>query len=398
MFRCSSCGKTEDERSLLWRCSCGGYFDLEPGERAPLTRRAILPGEPGMWRYAPSLPPVPSGKRVTLGEGWTPLSAEPGSFPELYFKVDYAMPTGSYKDRGMACLVSRLLSLGVKEVIEDSSGNAGASMAAYCARAGIRCRVFVPDYTSEGTCLQILASGAVLERISGTREDTARAAEAAGEGGFYASHNWSPWFAHGVKTFAFEIWEQLGFRAPGAVLLPAGQGSLVLGCALAFDELLASGEISSLPRIYALQPERCDPLARAFRQGVPLPVPVEKGETAAEGISAAYPVRGKAVLAAVRKSGGEILSFSEAEIWKGFLSLARRGYYVEPTSAIVAAGMERLCARGAFSSGEAVVGLLSGSGLKAGDKILSHFSGSSFTPEEELSPFMGEPGSPPWEG
>ena len=397
MLRCFSCGKTEDERSLRWRCPCGGYYDFEDPERTPLTREDILPGETGMWRYSCSLPLGTTGSRITMGEGWTPLVAEPGEIPGLCFKLDYAMPTGSYKDRGMAFLVSRLLSLGVKEVIEDSSGNAGASMAAYCARAGIRCRVFVPDYTSEGKCLQILASGAALERIPGTREDTTRAAEDAADTGYYASHNWSPWFAHGIKTFAFEIWEQLGFRAPGAILLPAGQGSLVLGCALAFEELLASGEIASLPRIYALQPELCDPLARAFRRGSSVPVSVQKGETAAEGISSADPVRGKGVLAAVRKSGGAILSFSEAEIWKGFHSLARRGYYVEPTSAIVAAGVERLRAEGLFSSGEIVVGLLSGSGLKAGDKILSHFSGSSLGPEQEFSTGAAEQGSPQWE-
>lgn len=385
MLRCSSCGITEDERSLKWRCRCGGYFDFEDTKRLPLSRGDIRPGETGMWRYKCSLPLGPRGSRATMGEGWTPLVAEPEENYHLYFKLDYAMPTGSYKDRGMAYLVSRLLSLGVNEVIEDSSGNAGASIAAYCARAGILCRVFVPAYTSEGKCLQILAAGATLERIPGTREDTARAVEDAAKTGFYASHNWSPWFAHGIKTFAFEIWEQLGFRAPGAILLPAGQGSLVLGCALAFEELLASEEIASLPRIYALQPELCNPLARAFRQGSPIPVSVEKGETAAEGISSANPVRGKAVLAAVRKSGGDILSFSEAEIWKGFLSLARRGYYVEPTSAIVAAGVERLRARGVFRSGETVVALLSGSGLKAGEKILSHFSGT------------GERGGPQWE-
>ncbi len=395
MLHCSRCGKTEDEGTLLWRCPCGGYFDLDDSGIMPLSRRAIRPGEGGMWRYASSLPLGSSGRRVTMAEGWTPLAAEPDIYPGLYFKVDYAMPTGSYKDRGMAYLVSRLLSLGVREVIEDSSGNAGASMAAYCARAGIRCRVFVPEYTSEGKCLQILASGAVLERIPGTREDTTRAAEAGAEKAFYASHNWSPWFAHGIKTFAFEIWEQLGFRPPKAVLLPAGQGSLVLGCALAFDELLASGEISSLPRIYALQPELCDPLARAFRTGSPSPVPVSKQETAAEGISSAEPVRGDAVLAAVRKSGGDILSFSEEEIWKGFLFLAGRGYYVEPTSAIVAAGIERLAALEAFSPKDPVVALLSGSGLKAGEKILAHFSDRFFRREDEFR-FPGGPGR--WTG
>lgn len=371
MLICSRCGRNEDESSLLWRCPCGGV--LEWISAKPLSRAAIRPEEGGIWRYASSLPLSSPDLRVSMGEGGTPLVQMDWSGVTVWLKLDYLCPTGSYKDRGMACMLSRLKELGVREVIEDSSGNAGASMAAYCAAAGIRCKVFVPEYTSRGKCVQIVSFGAELVKVPGSREDAARAAKDAAATAFYASHNWSPYFAHGVKTFAFEVWESLGFRAPDALLLPAGQGSLVLGCALAFYELLASGEIDRVPRIYALQAERCSPLEIAFREGRAEVGDYEKGETIAEGISSAAPVRGERVLEVVRDSGGSVRSYSEIEIWDGFIKLAGRGLYVEPTSAVVGAAMDDLVSRGEIREDEIVVSLLSGSGLKATDKIVSLF-------------------------
>jgi len=374
MLQCTRCGTAVREDSLLWRCRCGAPFIADFGGTPAMDRSRIRSGEQGMWRYGSSLPLEKPEEKVSFGEGWTPLVREEWNGMNLFLKLDFACPSGSYKDRGMSYLVSRLRELGVREVIEDSSGNAGASMAAYCARAGIGCRVFVPAYTSEGKCVQVSSYGAELERVPGTREETTRAAEKAAETVFYASHNWSPWFAHGIKTFAFELWEQLGFSAPEAVLLPAGQGSLVLGCALAFEELLSSGEIKALPKIFALQPKNCAPLEEAFRKGSPFPEKVEKKETIAEGISSAEPVRGRQVLEAVRKSGGAVLSFSDREIWDGCVKLARRGFFVEPTSAIIAAAAERLSLDGTVGRRGPVAAVLTGSGLKGSGKILSLFS------------------------
>lgn len=375
MLICSRCGRNEDESSLLWRCPCGGV--LEWISAKPLSRAAIRPEEGGIWRYASSLPLSSPDLRVSMGEGGTPLVQMDWSGVTVWLKLDYLCPTGSYKDRGMACMLSRLKELGVREVIEDSSGNAGASMAAYCAAAGIRCKVFVPECTSRGKCVQIISSGAELVRVPGSREDTTKATERVADEGergvFYASHNWSPYFAHGVKTFAFEVWEQLGYTAPDSVLLPVGQGSLALGCALAFDELLASGEIDRVPRIYAVQAENCSPLARAFCEGVDAARGYRKKETIAEGISSASPVRIERVLEAVRESGGSVVTCSEGEIWQGFRKLARMGLYVEPTSAVVGAAINQLAASGEIAIGERVVALLSGSGLKATDKIMSLF-------------------------
>lgn len=370
MLVCTFCKKEWGEERRPWRCSCGAPLAVRGGV-VPFGREMIQSGEQGMWRYRAALPAGEACKAVSMGEGWTPLVREPWPGLNLFFKLDYVCPTGSYKDRGMAYLVSRLVGLGIREVVEDSSGNAGASMAAYCARAGIKCRVFVPEYTSAGKCVQIESYGGILERVPGSREETMRAAERSAETSYYASHNWSPYFTHGVKTFALEIWEQLGFRAPDVLLLPAGQGSLVLGCALAFEALRAAGEIAALPRIYALQPEGCAPLHLAYVRGMDVPDRIEKRETIAEGISSAEPVRGREVLKAVRESGGEVLSCPDGAIWQGFQALARRGYFVEPTSAIVFPALRQLADRGIVRERETVAAILTGSGLKGTDKIVA---------------------------
>lgn len=365
---CNRCPATFPETSLRWRCTCGGTLRLEGW--TPVFNPA--PPLPGLWRYASSLPLERPQEAVSLGEGLTPLVerqwTRQGRVVRGLFKLDYLCPSGSYKDRGMTVLMNRLRELGITEVIEDSSGNAGAAMAAYAAATGIRCRVFVPDYTSEGKCTQIAAYGAQLVRVPGSRENTTRAAEEAATAMYYASHNWSPYFAHGVKTFALEIADQLG-GAPDALIVPAGQGSLVIGAYLAFTELLAAGRIARLPRIIAVQSEHCAPLYEAWKQGLLEPVAIVKGETMAEGIASSLPVRGAEALAAVRATGGFWLSLSEKAIWDGFNALAAVGLYVEPTSAIAAAALEACILDGRLGPDERVAVLLSGSGLKATDKI-----------------------------
>ena len=368
MLICTVCSASVPEDALHWQCACKGTLCLAD---AP-ARFAPDESLPGLWRYAASLPVRQPADAVTLGEGLTPLVqrqwTSQGRTVQAHFKLDYLCPSGSYKDRGMAVLMNRLRELGVRDVIEDSSGNAGASMAAYAAATGIRCRVFVPDYTSEGKCTQIAACGATLVRVPGSREDTTRAAEEAARSVYYASHNWSPYFAHGVKTFAFEIVEQLG-KAPDNLIVPVGQGSLALGAHLAFTELLAAGVISRLPRIIAVQSAQCAPLYEAWQQGLHAPVSITKGETMAEGIASALPVRGAETLAAVRATNGLWLALGEDAIWQGFKALAGVGLYVEPTSAIAAAALEACVLDGRISPDETTAVLLSGSGLKATDKI-----------------------------
>jgi threonine synthase len=349
-----------------WRGESGGHLNL--GDTAGLKRADIDTAMNSLWRYRRALL-VDAKSAVTLGEGWTPLVAGRWDGAPVALKLDYLMPSGSFKDRGMTVMVSYLKGRGLTHVLEDSSGNAGASLSAYCAAAGLRCRVLVPETASYPKIAQIAACGAEVVTIEGSRQDVADAALAMSREIFYASHNWQPFFAEGTKTLAYELWEQLGFRAPDNVVVPVGYGANVLGCDRGFSELLRNGEITRMPRLFGVQAANCAPYYAAFRAGVEHFVPAPVSPTVAEGIASSKPTRMREVLAPVRASGGEIVAVSEEEIVRALEALARTGYYVEPTSAAAAAGLSQLIARGVVRSDETTVLVLTGSGLKASAQI-----------------------------
>ncbi len=260
-------------------------------------------------------------------------------------------------------MINVLRELGVKRVVEDSSGNAGASLAAYAARAGIEAEVYVPAYTSPNKLAQIAVYGARLVKVEGPRERAAQAAQkAAAQGAYYASHYYNPFTLEGLKTIAYEIWEQLDWRAPDNLVLPVGQGTLLLGAHHGFKHLLAADLIEKPPRLFAVQAEPCAPLYEAYQRGLDDAFPVEKNETVAGGISIAQPVRGRQILAAVRQTGGAVLAVDDEETLRSRDELARRGLYVEPTSAVAIAALLRL--RGLIGPEETTVVPLTGSGLK----------------------------------
>ncbi|MER7499789.1 pyridoxal-phosphate dependent enzyme [Nonomuraea pusilla] len=353
------CGRTYEPTADRWRCDCGGLLDLPP---------AALPWPPrrdtaSLWRYldAGDLP----WREVTMGEGGTPLVEEDGG---LRLKLEYASPTGSFKDRGAAVLVALARALGATRLVADSSGNAGTAAAAYAARAGLAAEVFVPARTSEKKLAQIRGHGAAVTVVEGSREDTAAAAVArVGEtGAFYASHVHNPYFHEGTKTFALEVFEQLGGVIPDVVTLPAGNGTLVLGAWRGFEELRAAGLSGGVPRIVAVQAERCAPLAAAWAAGRPEPEPAPPAlPTVAEGIAVAAPARGSRVLEAVAATGGAVVTVGEDEIAAAHAALAARGLWVEPTAAVPYAAVRRLRAEGSALLGGTVVAPLCGSGLKA---------------------------------
>jgi threonine synthase len=368
---CGACGWSQPLTGLAWRCaSCRGVLDLA-GTAAAMPGLASL-GErvPSLWRYREALP-VAEVAGLSMGEGMTPLLSGPGR-PGTAVKVDYLMPTGSFKDRGavlLATLAARVLPRGEARMVADSSGNAGSAIAAYATRAGIGCDVYVPASTSAGKLAQLDAYGARVHRIEGTREDTAAAAAKAADqpGMFYASHVYNPVFLHGTKTYAFEIWEQLGGRLPEVLLLPVGNGTLVLGCYLGCRELLAAGLIDRLPRIVAVQAAGCAPLAAAMRSGAAAPGEVSGSGTVAEGIAIARPARGAQILAAVRDTGGDIVTVTDDQTRAACAELARSGLYVEPTSGVCWAALQAGLAGPLPEPGPVphVVVPLCGTGLKA---------------------------------
>jgi threonine synthase len=302
---------------------------------------------------------------VSLGEGWTPLVTREWDGAAIRFKLESQMPTGSFKDRGTAVMLNHLLEVGVGPIHEDSSGNAGSSIATYAAAAGISCRIFVPASAPRGKVVQIAASGAGVEAIPGTRQAVTEAALAATSGSFYASHNWQPFFIEGTKTLAYELWEQLGFATPDNIVVPTGYGSNILGLERGFDELMRQGEITSMPRLFAVQAENCAAFAAAWdgdADFVPQP-------TIADGIATVRPIRTAEVMAALRRSRGEVVTVPERDIAPALIRLGRLGLYVEPTSATVGAALSRLLAEHTIHSGETTIAVITGHGLKAADKI-----------------------------
>ncbi len=272
-----------------------------------------------MWRYREVLPIDNDDNIVSFQEGFTPLLSIPFGRRTVLVKQDHLFPSGSYKDRGASVLLSKIKELRIDHVVEDSSGNAGAAVAAYCALASVTCDIFVPDDTSSGKLAQIESYGASLHRIAGTREDTAEAALQAAQNNYYASHSWNPYFFQGTKTFAYEVSEQLGWKAPDTIILPVGNGTLFLGTFIGFKELKNSGIIDTLPKLVGIQAAACAPILASFEGGSSSPSPIVPQKTLAEGIAIARPARGKQILQAVQETGGSIISVQEDEILSGLV-------------------------------------------------------------------------------
>ncbi|MFE9259037.1 pyridoxal-phosphate dependent enzyme [Streptomyces sp. NPDC006879] len=335
-YRCPVDGTRAPAESAPWCCPhCRGPWDLDFNAGSV---RAVRSGPqvPSLWRYAAALPLRPAKgttPAVSLGEGGTPIVP---MIRGISAKLDFLMPTLSFKDRGAVMLAELARRLSPQRVIADSSGNAGTAVAAYCARAGLPCEIFVPEAVTAKKTEQIRAHGAALKVVPGDREATARAARTAADtpGTFYASHVFNPYFLHGTKTYLYEIWESLGGRLPQALVLPVGNGTLLLGAALAIAELHAHRLIDTSPALIAVQSAAVAPLAHAHR----LDASELLGETAAaptlaEGIAITRPPRARQILASVRESGGTFLTVSEERIAAAQLDLAARGLFVEPTAA-----------------------------------------------------------------
>jgi threonine synthase len=268
-------------------------------------------------------------------------------------------------------MMSHLRDLGVTWVLEDSSGNGGAAVAAYAAAAGISAKIIVPEATSPAKILQARAYGAEIELVGGTRDEVADEAIRQSATIPYASHNWHPMFLQGIKTIAYELWEDLGFRAPDNVVLVAGAGSLVLGCDIAFGELLAAGQIERLPRLLVGQPEQWATIVDTLN-GQALPGE-QRTPTIAEGASIARPVRMPEAVEAIRRSGGAGIGVSDDEIRAATRALAARGLYAEPTSAVAAAALTRFIADGTIQPDQTTVVVLTGSGLKSAQRMAEVF-------------------------
>ncbi len=359
LIRCSKCGLAFSQSEASWACNCGGVLDVLHPAEFPLEK--IKRRTPTMWRYREAIPIADDSNIVSFNEGFTPISSLRTEKRSVLLKLDFLFPTGSFKDRGSSVLLSRIKELGVRSVVEDSSGNAGASIAAYCAMASVECRIYVAENTSESKLAQIKAFGAELHIVPGTREDASERASDDARTLYYASHCWNPFFLQGTKTVAYEIAEQLEWKTPEVLIVPVGNGTLLLGAYIGFTDLYLAGLSSKIPKIIGVQSENCAPLFHMQRNNQTLSEG-PASETVAEGIAVRKPIRAEQILDAVKITGGWFTTTSETDIEEAATYLARRGYLVEPTAAVAMAGFARNKSR--LLQEESVVIILTGSGLK----------------------------------
>ncbi len=374
-IECLECGARYALNESVIVCSrCGGLLEVvgEPGDlrawEATLRKNAHVRS---LWRYRDFLPIAGESSIVSLGEGGTPLiSAERYArslgLRRLQLKLESLNPTGSFKDRGTTIIVSHAKEMGVRTLMDDSSGNAGSSLAAYAAAAGMDCRLYAPKTASKEKLTQAEMYGASVVKVEGPRAEVARRAEEAWKAGeaYYASHALSPFFIEGTKTIAFEIAESQD-GLPDHMIFPVGGGSLLLGAWKGFSELKSLGVLKSIPRLHGIQSEACDPVVRAFKAGTREISPLADRDTIAAGIRISNPARGRQVLDAIAGSNGSAESVADDEILLQQRNVARMaGAFAEPTSCAALAGLARLIEKGVVGHGDSVVVPLTGSGLK----------------------------------
>ena len=356
---CTKCHNPYPNQGLPHRCPvCNGLFDYTTWPAFHLSHVDLH--APGIWKFRDSFGLPAKAPKITLGEGSTPLVWRNALGRELAFKLEFLNPTGSFKDRGIALLISFLLSRGVDRAVEDSSGNAGASFAAYATSVGLQACVYIPDYASGPKRTQIEAYGAQVIPIPGSRSNTTEAVLCAvDEGAIYASHACLPFTLPGYATVAYELFQEMR-EPPGSVVVPTGQGGLLLGIGRGFIALKNAGLIDRIPKLVGVQAQACAPLWAEFHNGAIGLSLVSEGETLAEGVRIMNPLRSDAILQLLSRTGGLIIAVEESKILPGSDALARLGFYVEPTSAVVWNALEQVIE----DLPDPVVVILTGSGLK----------------------------------
>lgn len=360
--QCFDCGHLSELTLDEWRCPCGGAWEV--ASQPPFDAGKINLSDYSIWRYGTQLGLDIHLPYEKMGIGWTPVVPVQLYDRRVFLKLEYLMPTGSFKDRGINAMVNQLVHMGVLSMVEDSSGNAGASLAAHGARFNIQTQIFVPSYASPFKQHQISIYGVEINRVAGSRKDTESAAHnAVALGTTYASHAYHPAYLAGQTSVAFEVWEQLGNSVPDWVICPVAQGGQLLGFWFGFLRLLKAGLIDQMPRLVAVQAIQIAPLYHAWMGGLEdVPAIQPKGPTVAEGVSISNPTRGKRLLHAIRESNGLVLAIQENEILAAQQNIACKGYYIEPTSALVIAALKKLIEK---IDDDAIVLLpLTGSGLK----------------------------------
>ena len=345
-LKCQKCGREYNGFKL--RCDCGGLLDVVTSLEGNL-KSLINSRYTDIRRYLHMLPVEEEHlPKITLPI--TPIVHLRYREREIFFKLEYLMPSGSFKDRGTYVTVSRLKAEGIGEVVIDSSGNAAISFALFGKSENLKVHLFIPAYTSAGKKKLLHALGAEVHEINGSRMDTHRAAEEYGHG-LYASHWLNPYFIEGTKIVAYETYENIG--NVDYAIVPVGSGGLFLGIYKGFRELnqLAYAEI---PTMIAVQARGYESLCKKSREKATLP----------EGIFIPEPPRKEEILDALQKTNGFCISVGDGEVKNALDKLISMGFLVESTSAAVFAALNVLIDNDQIERGARVLLPLTGSGLK----------------------------------
>lgn len=369
MIKCISCGAEYGRDEIIYTCiKCGSI--LEVINQVDVSKDIFQCRKSTMWKYKEFMP-VDESKIVSLQEGGTPfikcdkLGDELGV--KLHVKVEGSNPTGSFKDRGMSVGITKALELGVDTVGCASTGNTSASLAAYAARAGLKCIVLLPSgKVALGKLAQAMFHGAKVLSVNGNFDEALETVTAlALEGKLYLLNSVNPFRLEGQKSIGFEIVDDLGWKSPDRIILPVGNAGNISAIWKGIQEFYEAGFIQDLPRMTGIQAEGACPIVNAVRKGAEDIVPVENPETVATAIRIGAPVSALKALRAIYDSDGSAETVSDEEILDAQKLLARsEGIGVEPASAASIAGLRKLVDAGEIDKDEEIVCIVTGHLLK----------------------------------
>jgi threonine synthase len=375
-LRCVTCGSLYPPNPRLFTCrSCGGLLEVVTPVDSGFEWGRVRARRFGVWRYRELLPLAEWVNPISLGEGGTPLvKVVRAAGPHVFVKFEGSNPTGSFKDRGMTVGVTIAKGLGVEGVVVASTGNTAASAAAYAARAGLRCLVYLPrGGVARGKLAQALLHGAEVVEVEGFFDDALELVlEEYVERSYsklYPLNSVNPWRLEGQKTLAFELVDELG-NTPDVVVVPVGNAGNISAIWKGFRELRDLGVISGTPRMIGVQATGAAPLAKTWSTGSRELQVVEEPRTIASAIRIGRPVNWVKALKAVEESRGALLTVSDEEILEAIRMLARlEGLGVEPSSAASLAGYLKALEEGLVDRGETVVLVATGHALKDPDIV-----------------------------
>ena len=376
-LQCTECAATYPSDALAGVSPCCGKvlfarYDL-PKIRREVDRDSLANRRADMWRFSELLPVQDPDRIVSLGEGGTPLLAARGlgrklGLEQLYIKEEGLNPTGTFKARGISAAVARAVELGAPGFTMPSAGNAAGAAAAYCARAGLQARVFMPQDAPEANKKECILAGSDLNLVEGLISDAGRQAVAVAreQNLFDLSTLKEPYRAEGKKTMGLEIAMQLGWKLPTAIVYPTGGGTGIIGMQKGFQELRELGWIDSpSPKFIAVQAAGCQPIVKAFEQGALTSEPWQDATTIADGLRVPSPFADYLILQAIRETGGTALAVEDSDMVDAMREMATfEGIIACPEGAATLVGLRHLLNQGFLGPEDTVVLLNTGSGYK----------------------------------